>query len=177
MSLMGSKSKNNSLEHDLANRIGDFIKYWGFSKIDGQIWTYVFIVNKPLSTPEIIERVGMSKASVSNSIQKLLDFNVIQKGPQLNAGIQTFESNSDLVEVIFSVLRNRELQLMSKSADACELLKRSLERGKQPSHISVNKVNDLQNMIKDATMSLKFILSLDKETLKDWIEFMQTFKD
>ena len=55
----------------LSTRIGHFIRYWGFRKIHGEIWSIVYLAKVPLSGIEISRILKVSKALVSPALKEL----------------------------------------------------------------------------------------------------------
>src|SRR5690606_9879511 len=90
---------------DLASQIGEFIEYWGFKKIHGQIWTHIFLSQNPIDATTLVKRLHVSKALVSLAIKDLMKYEVIQVVGQGTRRKVLFQSNPDLTRVICSVLR------------------------------------------------------------------------
>ena len=74
---MKSKVKAPSVQK-LSLSIGNFIRYWGFRRIHGAIWTQVFLSKTPLSCTDLTERLGLSKALISPALEELCHYHLIQ---------------------------------------------------------------------------------------------------
>lgn len=102
------------LEHDLcelSDQVGEFIRYWGFKKIHGKIWCLLFLSREPLDATQLIERTGVSKALMSQSLHELIDFKVIEVIDE-NKKKKRYVTNQKILSVITSVLRQREQVLL-----------------------------------------------------------------
>lgn len=102
------------LEHDLcelSDKVGEFIRYWGFKKIHGKIWCLLFLSREPLDATQLIEITGVSKALMSQSLAELLDFRVIEVIDE-NKKKKRYVTNHNILSVITSVLRQREQVLL-----------------------------------------------------------------
>lgn len=102
----------------LACRVGDFIQYWGFKKIHGQVWLQVFLASQPLDATTLTQRLKCSKGLVSLAIKDLLNYNVIQQCGKSGRRMVYYRSNPDLTEVILNVLRQREAVMLENIKNA-----------------------------------------------------------
>ncbi|MCI5072898.1 hypothetical protein MRY82_08170 [bacterium] len=160
-----AKALFHPVVNEFAQAVGDFIAYWGFSETDGKIWSYIYIQEEPVETPDIIEFVKKSKASVSISITKLLNYGLIEKKSLGRAGTVRYVAAQDVSKVIFSVLRQRELKLLSHAKESMELLQATKANCKTMPNLSQQKLDELQDMIELSHKILKLILSMDKQTI------------
>jgi len=145
--------------HVLADQIGDFIQYWGFRKVEGKLWTYIFLAETPLKAEELMARTGISKAMLSLSLGELLKYDVIRKAyPDRERG-QAYVINPNVMEVISNVLRTRERQLLGRIFSSFLCAKESLESN-QSSQVSPERVEFLGQMISAATTLLDSLLSM-----------------
>lgn len=100
----------DQLTHDvdkLAETIGEFIRYWGFKKIHGKIWCLLFLSDEPLDASQLIEKTGVSKALMSQSLAELLEYKVVVVLDESKKK-KRYITNQNILSVITSVLRQRE---------------------------------------------------------------------
>ncbi len=164
---MAEKSVLPEVEQ-LARHIGDFIQYWGFKRIHGQIWTHLFISNEPIDAGELIKRLGVSKALISMSLSELAEYDVIQdcgKGPK-NTIVYT--ANKDVTKVITNVLRRREKQMISQADAACRLVRELPQNDKTSMNLSEEQLAKLSELITNAQAGLTAILSFDEVDMSFW---------
>lgn len=96
---------------ELSDRIGEFIRYWGFKKIHGQVWAYLYLSKCPMDATQLIERLGVSKALMSKTISELLEYEVIVPIDDCRK-LRKYTSNPNITSVITGVLRQREQELI-----------------------------------------------------------------
>lgn len=120
---MSSRPLTPELE-DLADQIGEFLHLWGFKKVHGRIWTHLLLSRIPLDAGELIERLEISKALASLTLNEMLDYRVIQEAGRSDRGTVTYGVNQDVLGVIRNVLRSRERRLISRISAAHRLLRR-----------------------------------------------------
>jgi DNA-binding transcriptional regulator GbsR (MarR family) len=117
--------------NELIDGVGSFIEYWGFRKIHGRIWARVYVSDKPLSTPEIVSSLGVSKALVSGALNELLEHKLVVKVGQVKFGGVTYIACPNPAEVVRDVVRNRELVLFEKiQSDLADLDKLNIQESK-----------------------------------------------
>ena len=98
----------------LSGAVGDFIRYWGFRRIHGEIWTQIYLSKDPLSGVELTQRLGVSKALVSPALKELEDYKLILVRKEDNKTKRYF-ANPDVFDVIKDILQKREMQLIEKA--------------------------------------------------------------
>jgi len=99
---------------ELSEKIGDFIQYWGFRKIEGTIWAHIFLSPTPLCATDLVNRLQISKGLVSLAINRLSEFDVILKSEDKKEGKRVyFVANTQIAEVIETVLIKREQKMLS----------------------------------------------------------------
>lgn len=140
----------------LANSVGDFIKYWGFKEIHGKIWVHIYLSEDPITAKELTKKLGVTKGLVSTALAELIAYQVIEKVSVGDARSSGYQSNTDLVQVINNILRNRELKLTTKIKEDSEELAREMVDA-EPA--MVEKINKLQDMTQFAVDCLQKLLN------------------
>lgn len=112
----------------LADHVGDFIRYWGFRRIHGQIWTLLYLHSDPLGPTELAERLGVSKALISSALEELLEHELIEElAVPNNKKAKLFQACEDVIGVIQKVLKKRELKIVASAEKAALEMQRTLE--------------------------------------------------
>lgn len=142
---------------ELASLVGSFIEYWGFKKIHGKIWCFLFLSEQPQDANFFIKELRVSKGLISIALKELVDHQVILKLEKLEAGTQLYEANPSVLEVIFNVLRTRERKLLGEIQSTFNRHKASLKKKNGTSPL---RVDSLGEMIDSATLSLDEFLTL-----------------
>jgi DNA-binding transcriptional regulator GbsR (MarR family) len=95
--------------------VGQFIEYWGFMRLQGEMWALVFISEKPITAVEMANLLGVSKASISLALRELIDYQVLFFDTQSGKRNQPLVANENLGEVIAGVIRLREMQMLNQA--------------------------------------------------------------
>ncbi len=142
----------------LSLSVGDFIRYWGFRRIHGAIWTQVYISAVGLSCSDLAKRLKLSKALISPALTELKKWELITEIPAPDAKIKLYTANENVEQVILKVLKNREEKMISRVSQNLE----KLSRAKINSQIiSESRIASLESMVSSAEFFLKFILSTE----------------
>jgi DNA-binding transcriptional regulator GbsR (MarR family) len=102
----------------LAEQIGKFLEYWGFKAVQGRIWCYLFLSRRPLNSRELAQLAEVSPTLITQSIQVLLDYQVIQSAGKGPNGILLFQANPNAAVAIVKVLEGREARLLQRIEDS-----------------------------------------------------------
>lgn len=155
----------------LADRVGDFMRYWGFKRIHGRIWTHLFLSAHPLDAQELISRLNVSKALISLSLADLLHYDVIREEGKSPRGTLTYTANPNVMQVILNVIKQRERPMLAECMTAWSLLNQTSPNEAQDISLNKTRVHDLGEMIKEAQNTLEHILELSELNLEAWRNF------
>ena len=88
--------------------VGQVMELWGFKRIHGMVWMYIFLQPQPVSAHDIRTALGISSGLVSMTLAELLHWNVVhrQSAPGDRKDYYTAETN--IGRPIMKVLRERE---------------------------------------------------------------------
>lgn len=157
----------------VANSIGNFIEYWGFKSIQGRIWSLVFLSDEPISTPEIVEILGVSKASVSIGINDLIEIKLIEISGKVKNGAVTYVPTPNAGTVVRKVLKERELQLITEAESNLNLLFSMSDQELKEQNISQKKLRQLLEL---THASKKMVANLTSErfnTITNWASYIK----
>lgn len=143
----------------LAGHIGDFIRYWGFRRIHGEIWALVYLSETPLSGVEIVEKLQVSKALVSPALKELEDEGLILQVPSENSKVKRYAANEDVESVIKGVLKRRELPMLQEVWKSYTALYKSVTSSEG---VRADRFERLGEMIKTAQMGLGLLLAFNE---------------
>jgi DNA-binding transcriptional regulator GbsR (MarR family) len=141
----------------LSKKIGDFIRYWGFRRIHGQIWTHLYLSPGPLTASQLVSQLRVSKALISPALKELKHFKLIQSTPGEDARSKKFSANPQVLEVIRGILKQREAPLLTEIYNDFQTFKND------PSspQFSSQRLQELETMIFSAKMALELLVHLD----------------
>lgn len=152
------KKKDQELEQiqRLAVAVGNFIRYWGFRRIHGQIWTAIYLSQTELSGSDLVKALGVSKALVSPALAELEGFGLIRYASG-DAKTKRYEACPDVFSVIQRILRQREKRLILEAKFEYEVLLRLVRKG--ATRADAERLDKVGKMIHSASMAIELILA------------------
>ncbi len=152
------KKQSQAKIKQLSTQIGHFIRYWGFRKIHGEIWTLVYLSDKPLSGVEICSLLKVSKALISPALKQLEDEGLIKQILSENSKTKRYEAEEDVLKIILGVLQRREKPLLEKIKKHYEGIRNQPNNFK---NLKEHRIETLGLMIQMAQLVLNQILEAD----------------
>ncbi len=141
----------------LSMAVGNFIRYWGFRRIHGALWTQIYLSPTPLSATQLVRRLKVSKSLVSPALAELEAWKLILPAQSKDAKTKLFTADPDVFKVIRKVLENRELPLINEAQTKLQTLRKNLKS----ESVNQQRLDDLEGMIQSAQFGLRFILQMD----------------
>lgn len=138
--------------------VGQFMEYWGFKEVHGQVWACIFLAEAPVDANHIIQHLQLSKAAISLALKDLLYYKVIIELEKTEPSTRKYKSNPDLTEVICHVLRSREKHMLAAVVNASKSLLNLPKEEYQRVHLSKEKVQGLKEMTEGAQQVLEQML-------------------
>lgn len=146
----------------LAASVGDFIRYWGFRRIHGQIWTLIYLSSEPLSGAELTKSLKVSKALISPALKELEAYNLIERVESENDKTKRYRANPDIFGVIQQVLISREREILQRVSAQFGILANA-----KTSTLDPARLESLGEMIASANTCINGIVQIDSpDTLK-----------
>lgn len=159
---------------ELANEVGDFICFWGFKKVHGRLWTHLFLAAQPLDAGQLMQRLKVSKALISLSINDLLRFEVIREDAKSARGTQTYIANPNVLDVILNVLNRREKKMLARAEASHRSLAAVAPDQLKDAQICRDRMQSLGAMIVQAQESFNGLLELTSVDFKTWNSLNQS---
>lgn len=154
MNYMESKDSIIKLRQ-LSLSVGEFIRYWGFRRIHGAIWTQLYLSKDPLSCTDLTQRLDHSKALISPALDELLEFDLIYEVPGPNLKVKTYTAKEDVVSVIKNILKTRENQLIKKVNKDYDRVKKASSKD---DGLSAQRLDNLAEMLVSANLMLQILI-------------------
>jgi DNA-binding transcriptional regulator GbsR (MarR family) len=63
----------------VSDSIGRLIEFWGFKRNMGRLWAILYLSERPLSAPEMQDRLQLSSGAVSMTLNELTRWGVVKK--------------------------------------------------------------------------------------------------
>lgn len=155
---------------ELSNSIGDFIRYWGFRRIHGAIWTQLYLSEYPRSGADLVESLDVSKALISSALSELEEWKLIYQIPTDNAKTKYYSAEKDVMKVIKYVIENRELKIIEKIQSDFENLEKVAGTHEG---IDLKKMSDVKEMIAFAQIGLQMVQQLNDLNDVNWGEIKE----
>jgi DNA-binding transcriptional regulator GbsR (MarR family) len=152
-----SNAKSSLPLRRLSKKVGDFIRYWGFRRIHGQIWTHLYLSPEPLTASQLVAQLRVSKALISPALKELQHFKLIQSAPGIDARSKKFSATPQVLQVIRGILQQREAPLLNQIQT--DFL--ALKRDPSARALSSERLQELETMIFSAKMALELLVHLD----------------
>jgi DNA-binding transcriptional regulator GbsR (MarR family) len=165
--------KNQELVSKLAESIGFFIEYWGFKSIHGRIWALIYLSERPISTPEIVKQLNVSKGLVSFAINDLLKFELIASAGKTTHGAVTYYSLEDVAGVVRKVLKEREMSHLYQAEANMKLLSTLNESELTELNISEKRLDELLNLTESSKDLLSKLVGKEINSVPEWTDFIK----
>lgn len=144
----------------LAERIGEFIEYWGFKRVHGRVWCHLYLAGGPVDAGWLMQRLGVSKALVSTTLKELRGLGVIEESGFSQRGTQLFQASPRIVAVILSVLKSREQRLMSRTQAAAQDLGRLTPAELRAAWVDPQRARQLVALVETGSTLLERLIGL-----------------
>lgn len=167
MAISSKKAKNQKTQlKSMASSVGDFIRYWGFRRIHGQLWTQIYLSQNALSGAELVKALGVSKALVSPALGELINYQLIEC-IEADGRTKKYTANPKVFEVIQKILKDRERSLIAKAKENFELLT-SLTK-ENDTLINNERLRALGEMISAGSFAIDLVISsADQDNITNW---------
>ncbi len=152
---------------ELSNKVGEFIRYWGFKNIHGKIWCHLFLSEHPLDATDLIARTGVSKALMSQSLSELLEYNVIEIEDE-GRKKKRYVTNQNILTVITSILRKREQNMLCDIHSHFRVVSNFSNEQLELAGIDAGKLKRLGNMVSFAEKFLCSMLRFESFSFKSF---------
>lgn len=155
---------------ELAEQVGEFMRYWGFKKIHGKIWLHLFLSAEALDAGRLMKRTGVSKALMSITLKDLVDYRVIHVIGESDRDTTLYRANPDLMESIFHVLRTREQKMLSHIHASWEQVKK-LDDSTDGVKLDPERVGELGNFVSSGRQMLECFLQFKAMNAGEFLKF------
>lgn len=98
--------------------LGQLAEFWGFTRTMGRVFGLLYLSPEPLSQAEISERLTISAASVSLTLNGLTRWGAVRKSVGTKGRKVRYEAETEFRKIVTSVLASRERQTLEDALDA-----------------------------------------------------------
>lgn len=143
--------------------------YFGFSKVMGQLYGALLLNNEPLSLDDLMERLNISKASVSMNLRTLEHLGMVRQVWLHGRGGRRkyYEAETDFLQLIANILKSREMRDLERALhimqENIDRLNKSMpqmnEAEKEVADVYVERISDMQTTFRFAQTLIASILT------------------
>ena len=117
----------------VSDSIGRLIEFWGFKRNMGRLWAILYLSDRPLSAPEIQERLQLSSGAVSMTLNELTRWGVVKKVWLQGERRDHYAAEGNFWKMISRVFNERERVEVLDAIDIMEDAIRFLnDKAKEP---------------------------------------------
>lgn len=149
--------------------IGQIIESWGFKKIMGTLWAFLYLCPEPATSKDICHHLKISPALASITLQDLLRWGVVTKHSSIGKRLDYYLAEHDIWKMVRKVLREREkmaienvqgkLGMALKSLDK-ELQTRNDIKGRRTTQFQKLRLEDLVSATQSASDLMETFIEL-----------------
>jgi DNA-binding transcriptional regulator GbsR (MarR family) len=116
-----------AVHNSMLDGLSQLADYFGFSKVMGQLYGVLLLNGDPLSLDELLERLDISKASVSMNMRTLEQLGMVRQVWLRGKSDRRkyYEAETDLLQIVTNILSRREMRDVDR---ALNVLQDSIEK-------------------------------------------------
>lgn len=163
-----------TLVHDsMLDGLGQLAEYLGFSKVMGQLYGALLMSAEPLCLDDLMERLGISKASVSMNMRTLEHMGMVRQVLVRGRGDRRkfYEAETDFWQIISNILSRRELRDLDRALAVMESDRKRLaeamptlsEEDAALAALYMERIGKMQALFKFAQMMIATVLARASE--------------
>lgn len=175
MAMPEQLDKDLEVVHDnMLDGLGQLSDYFGFSKVMGHLYTTVLLSPEPLCLDDFVERLDISKASVSTNLRTLEHLGMVRRVWSKDRGDRRkfYEAETDFWQIITNVLSGRELRDVERAIatmdDNVARLRESMPdmspANQDVAKLYLERIEQIEALFRFAHLVLKTILAQVNES-------------
>ncbi len=156
--------------HDsMLDGLGQLADYFGFSKVFGQLYGALLLSSEPLCLDDLMERLDISKASVSMNMRTLEHMGMVrQVWVRGGSGRRKYyEAETDFWQIIRNILSGREMRDVERALNVMEdnskrlsaAMDKMTDQDRQQALLYLDRINEMQGLFRFAQLMITTILS------------------
>jgi DNA-binding transcriptional regulator GbsR (MarR family) len=163
---------------DLAiETMGRLAEFWGFTRTMGRVYGALFLSETPLTQGDVVERLGVSAANVSMSLNGLMRWGAVHKIYEKGSRKLHYTAEPEIRKIVTNVLGTRERRELDDAIgrfnESNELLKRSRgRRRKLSTHEAFvqERVQHLESAVRISNKLLELLLGEGRVDVKEQLD-------
>lgn len=128
--------------------VGSLMELWGFKRIHGALWTYLYMSDRPLDAQELREGLRISSGLVSMTLHELMRWGVVTRQVVPGTRRERYRAEPDIWRAVAKVLRERELFCLHMAVEELSGASQILARMPAPPGFSraKNQIDELVSL-------------------------------
>lgn len=171
-----STESNHGLNPDLLavhdsmlDGLGQLADYFGFSKVMGQLYGALLLSPEPLCLDDLMERLSISKASVSMNMRTLEHMGMVrQVWVRGGSGRRKYyEAETDFLQIVSNIISGREMRDVERALSVmeenntrlCESKDTMSKSDQELAELYMERISQMQILFRFAQMMITTILA------------------
>ena len=121
--------------YEACEAVGRVMELWGFKRVHGMVWTFIYLAAKPVTAQDLREGLGISTGLVSMTLSDLQRWGVVHRRSPHGERRDYYEAEANIWRPILKVLKEREFYQMSATVEALRGHQQALAAGHDSSEI------------------------------------------
>lgn len=142
--------------------MGRLAEFWGFTRTMGRVYGALFLSSSPMTQQDIVERLGISAANVSMSLNGLIRWGAVHKVYEKGSRKLHYTAEPELRKIIRNVLGTREQRELEDAVrrfrEANDVLKQA--RGKK------RKLSEHETFVEERIQHLETVVRISNKLLE-----------
>lgn len=151
------------IEEDVLKELPHFEAFFnriGFKRIDGSVYGLLVLAERPLTSEEIEETLGLSQSAISLSLKTLTQFGAITTRDSRESKAKVHMAKEDSLSVVASVFRKREEEYIS---DFKKMAKRVHAKSQSANHLTRKiRMQSIISTCEIAESVMNFVITLSE---------------
>lgn len=153
--------------------MGRLAEFWGFTRTMGRVYGALFLSPRPMTQQDIVERLGVSAANVSMSLNGLIRWGAVHKVYEKGNRKLHYTAEPELRKIIRNVLGAREQRELEDAvvrfSEAIAFLKEGRPRGRKLTEdegFVEERIQHLETVVRISNKLLELLLGDGKVDVK-----------
>ena len=167
-----------AIHNSMLDGLGQLSDYFGFGKIMGKLYMTVLLSRDSLCLDDFVERLQISKASVSTNLKTLEHLGIVQREWSKDSSDRRkfYRAETDFWQIISKVLESRELKnidraitTMQSHVDKIQAIKDQLsQKDQELAELYLERIEKLKALFRFADFAINMIVTSDKDQKMNW---------
>jgi len=112
----------DAVHESMLDGLSQLADYFGFSKVMGQLYGVLLLSGEPMSLDELLERLDISKASVSMNMRTLEQLGMVRQVWHRGKSDRRkyYEAETDLLQIVTNIISRREMRDVDRALNVLQ---------------------------------------------------------